>query len=163
MPASLCPLTTNPSPLPPEPLTPHNPTGLAYSFTVPGEPRSAGIARNAVRSALRAHGLDGMDDPALQVVSELVACAIQFAPGEDLYHSLRWRDGTLRLVNWDPHSTHCDPLLTATCMSLRRRQLLLLACVVREHGGTWGIAQAAPATEGTKVWVNLPGDPATSY
>ncbi|MBT2383612.1 hypothetical protein [Streptomyces sp. ISL-11] len=47
--------------------------------------------------------------------------------------------------------------------SLRRRQLLLLACVVREHGGTWGIAQAAPATEGTKVWVNLPGDPAAAY
>ena len=88
--------------------------------------------------------------------------ALHFAPGQDLHHSLRWRDGTLRLVNWDPHSAHGEPVLNAMCTAIRKRQLLLLACVVREGGGTWGIARSAPASEGTKVWVDLPGGPGAS-
>ncbi|UQI48256.1 ATP-binding protein [Streptomyces sp. HU2014] len=136
---------------------------LAYSFTVPGDPRSAAVARHTVRSALYGHDLAVFVDPALQVITELVTCGALFAPGQDLYYSLRWREGILRLVNWDPHSSHSDPVHAAHCTSSRKRLLLLLACVVRECGGTWGITDPTPTTEGTKVWADLPETGAKTY
>lgn len=40
---------------------------------------------------------------------------------------------------------------------------MLLACVVRECDGTWGIDQADTAIEGTRIWANLPYTGAHSY
>ncbi|MBB5117342.1 hypothetical protein AF335_02215 [Streptomyces eurocidicus] len=164
-PLTLCPLIVQDVTLHPEqdPAPPKDPAGLAYSFTVPAEPRSPAVARRTVRAALYAHGLAEFVDPALQAISELVTCGALFAPGQDLYYSLRWRDGVLRLVNWDPHSSHSDPAQAALCTGSRKRLLLLLACVVRECDGTWGISEPAPATEGTRVWANLPEAGAKSY
>ncbi|MEU7167984.1 ATP-binding protein [Streptomyces morookaense] len=154
MPARLCPL-----------FTPHRePSRLAYSFTVPGEPRSAAVARGSVRTALRAHELADIEEPAVQVVSELVACAALFAPDQNLYVSLGWHAETLRIVSWDPHPPgHRDRALGAVCTARRRRQLLLAIGVVRECRGTWGAAKPAPATEGTTVWANLPRTGAAAY
>ncbi|GAA0459014.1 ATP-binding protein [Streptomyces sp. NPDC046215] len=162
MSVSLCPLIT-PDGAYPTPPAPKDPARLAYSFTVPGEPRSAGVARSSVRTALQAHGLGNLVEPATQIMGELVACGGRFAPGQDLYYSLCWRDGILRLVNWDPHHSHSNPDLAATCTSRRKRMLMLVACVVHECGGTWGIADPKPASEGTTVWANLPQAGAVAY
>ncbi|MGI5527978.1 ATP-binding protein [Streptomyces syringium] len=162
MPVSLCPLTVQSVTHHPSP-TAQDPAGLSYSFTVPGEPRSAGIARSNVHTALHAHGLGELEEPALHVASELVACGALFAPGQDLYYSVRWRDGTLRIVNWDPHHSHSAPDLAASCRARRKRQLLLLACIVRECDGSWGITKPAPATEGTRVWADLPHAGTAAY
>ncbi|GAA3047412.1 hypothetical protein FHS39_000564 [Streptomyces olivoverticillatus] len=140
------------------------PAALAYSFTVPGEPRSAAVARDTVRTALYAHGLAALAEPGTLVASELVACAARFAPGEALYLSLSWRDSALRTVLWDPHpARHHDPVATAICAAGRKRLLLLLACVVRECRGKWGVGKPVPADEGTTVWVSLPLGGAVSY
>jgi hypothetical protein len=162
---SLCPLIAPAVTHHPErdPAASRTPSGLAYSFTVPGEPHSSAAARNAVSAALHAHGLAAIEQPALQVITELVTCGALFAPGQDLYYSIRWREGILRLVNWDPHSSHTNPADAATCTAGRKRTLLLLATIVRECAGTWGIAEPTPTTEGTKVWANLPETGARAY
>jgi hypothetical protein len=91
------------------------PPGLACSLTLPGEPRSAGIARTAVGSALRMHALDRYVPPAVQAASELVAVTHRLAPGADLYLSVRHRDDELRLVVWDQHPRHVDPVAVSPC------------------------------------------------
>ncbi|MFF7726148.1 ATP-binding protein [Streptomyces sp. NPDC008001] len=164
-PTPLCPLIT---PTPPNPSTlattqrpaykPRScdPSALSYSFTVPGDPRSATVVRATIRSILRIHALTALEEATLSVAGELVACATRFAPGQDIYHSLRWRDGALRIVNWDAHHAHSDPRQAAHCTACRKRALLLLAAVVHECRGTWGISKAGSATEGTRVWASLP-------
>ncbi|MGW1073414.1 ATP-binding protein [Streptomyces sp. NPDC002537] len=163
MSVGLCPLISQPAPKAERP--PLAPEKLAYSFTLPGGPEAAGIARDNARTSLRAHGLHGIEAPALQIVGELTAAASLFAPGQALYISLGWReDESLRTVVWDPHPrTHADPDATTVCIAHRRRLLLLLACVVRECDGTWGFADPAPASEGTRVWANLPRTGAAAY
>ncbi|WP_235490466.1 ATP-binding protein, partial [Streptomyces roseoverticillatus] len=133
-----------------------DPSALSYSFTVPGDPLSAPIVRATIRTVLRAHGLTAVEEPTLSIAGELVACATRFAPGQDLYHSLRWCDGALRIVNWDAHHAHSDPHQAAHCTACRKRTLLLLAAVVHECRGTWGISKPGPANEGTRVWARLP-------
>lgn len=64
----------DPSPVPPTPET------LSYSLTLPAAPQSPAVARAATRTILRAHGLEGMTDAAVQTVSELAACACRFTP-----------------------------------------------------------------------------------
>ncbi|MEV5505813.1 hypothetical protein [Streptomyces orinoci] len=171
MPVSLCPLANphalhayEPAEHPASTTRTANPTGLAYSFTVPGEPRSAALARAQVRTALRAHGLADAEEAVLQTTGELVACASLFEPGQNLYLSLHWRDRAIRTVLWDPHPSHAhDRAAQTLCTARRKRILLLLACVVRECGGTWGIDRPSPGNEGTKVWANLPHTGAKSY
>ncbi|MGK5733558.1 hypothetical protein, partial [Streptomyces sp. URMC 124] len=131
-------------------------SALAYSFTVPGDPRSATVVRATIRSVLRIHGLDAIEEPVLSVAGELVACGTRFAPGQDIYHSLRWCDGALRIVNWDAHHAHSDARQAAHCTACRKRALLLLAAVVRECRGTWGISKPGSTAEGTRVWASLP-------
>ncbi|WP_367136894.1 MULTISPECIES: ATP-binding protein [Streptomyces] len=162
---TLCPLIT-PTPANPSTLATTqrpaykprscDPSALSYSFTVPGDPLSATVVRTTTRSVLRAHGLTTIEEPALSAAGELVACATKFAPGQDLYHSLRWCDGALRIVNWDAHHAHSDPRDAARCTTYRKRTLLLLAAVIHECGGDWGISKSGPATEGTLVWARLP-------
>ncbi|QLE73758.1 ATP-binding protein [Streptomyces rectiverticillatus] len=162
---TLCPLITpvpsNPSTL----ATTHrpayiprspDPTTLAYSFTVPGDPRSATVVRATIRSVLRTHGLTAIEEAALSVAGELVACGTRFAPGQDLYHSLRWCDGALRIVNWDAHHAHSDTRQAAHCTACRKRTLLLLAAVIHECRGTWGISEPGSTSEGTRVWARIP-------
>ncbi|MEV4502670.1 ATP-binding protein [Streptomyces klenkii] len=133
-----------------------DPSALSYSFTVPGDPLSATVVRATVRTVLRAHGLSVIEEPALSISGELVACGTRFAPGQDLYHSLRWCDGALRIVNWDAHHAHSGSREAAVCAARRKRALLLLAAVVHECGGDWGISKSGPAAEGTRVWARLP-------
>ncbi|WP_372409212.1 ATP-binding protein [Streptomyces luteireticuli] len=165
MPVSLCPLVSPDScDDPPAPVRTADPTSLSYSFTIPGESRSAAVARRNVQASLCAHGLTGIAPPVLQVVGELVACAVMFEPGQNLYLSLNWRDDALRTVLWDPHPSHrSEPAASLLCADRRRRMLLLLACVARECGGDWGIDTPGPGAEGTKVWAVLPYTGAAAY
>ncbi|MFP1629229.1 ATP-binding protein [Streptomyces sp. 5K101] len=127
------------------------------SLTLRGEVRSAGIARTAVTSALRAHALDPFVPPAVQAASEMVAVTARLAPGADLYLSLRHRDDHLRLVVWDQHPRHADPVALSLCEARRRRALWLLGVVVDDWGGGWGLCEATPQPErGCKCWVVLP-------
>ncbi|WP_051835817.1 hypothetical protein [Streptomyces sp. NRRL WC-3549] len=130
-----------------------SPPQPALSLTLPGDPRSASVARAAVAAALRVHGLTGYLWPAVSVAAEMVAVASTFTPGRDLYLSLRHRDERLRLLVWDQHPEHsghpgCDPL--------RRRALWLVAVVVGDWGGEWGVRSARPGQPGVKSWAVLP-------
>ncbi|WP_051338419.1 hypothetical protein [Streptomyces flavidovirens] len=145
----------------PGPYLPRRPdSGLALSLTVPCVPRSAAIVRGAMASALRAHGLDRFGLPALLVATEFVAAATKSAHGEDLYLSLRHRNDALRVVVWDQHPRHVDPDAVILCEDRRRRSLWLLAAVVDDWGGDWGVGEAAVRPEsrhhGTKSWAFLP-------
>ncbi|WP_079277516.1 hypothetical protein [Streptomyces sp. CB03234] len=151
---ALCPVVP-PGPGRRPPSRPH-PEGLAYSLTVPGELRSAAVVRNAVRATLHAHGLDRFLPPAQLAASELVGAAARLTPGEGVYLSLRYRQDALRLVVWDQHPRHRDPVAEALCARRRDRALWLLAAVVDDWGGEWGLCEAAPPHRGTKSWVVLP-------
>ncbi|MCC3771709.1 ATP-binding protein [Streptomyces sp. UNOC14_S4] len=153
-------------PVPKPGLPPLAPQKLAYSFTLPGGPEAAGIARDNARISLDKHGLSNITLPALQVVGELTAAASLFAPDQSLYIHLRWReeDNALRTIVWDPHPrTHANPDATAACVAHRKGQLLLLARTVHECGGTWGLSEPADTSEGTRVWADLPRTGAAAY
>ncbi|MEU1373492.1 ATP-binding protein [Streptomyces triculaminicus] len=167
---SLCPMVTpvvqNPADHLAHTLTPlRAPAQLAYSYAIPGEPHAATVARTSMHNALSVHGLTDLLPPALQATGELVACAALFEPGKMLYLSVGWdeeRPG-IRIVLWDPHVHHADPENSAQCATRRNKMLYLLACVVHECKGRWGVIRPAPAREGTRVWVNLPREGAASY
>jgi len=139
--------------LPSEPPTPET---LAYSLTLPAAPQSPSIARVATRVVLRAHGLQDMTDVAVQVVSELAACACRFTPTAEVYVSLRYRDGALRVNLYDGHPRHARARLSAACDARRRATLRVLACVVRACEGDWGFGDAPEPGGGTRMWAVLP-------
>ncbi|MGW3496974.1 ATP-binding protein [Streptomyces sp. NPDC001020] len=162
MPASAspmaCPLST--TPLPP---TPPQPETLAYSLTLPAAPTSAAIARAAARTVLSLHGLGDMTDAAVHVASELTACACRFTTADDVYISLRYRDGALRVILYDSHPRHTHPRLSAACDARRRADLRVLACVVRACHGDWGFGAAHEPGGGTRMWAVLPRQGAGAY
>ncbi|WP_328905565.1 ATP-binding protein [Streptomyces sp. NBC_00234] len=168
--AALCPVTQEPVPdLDPDPDPdpeqaprpapyPRRRSGgrLALSLTLPGDPRSAAVARGVVTTALRAYGLASYTWPAALLASELVALNATLTPQRDLYLSLRHRDDALRLLVWDQHPDHACPGAAALCAQRRRRGLWLLAAVVDDWGGDWGVCDALPPQRGYKSWVVLP-------
>ncbi|WP_406173052.1 ATP-binding protein [Streptomyces sp. NBC_00996] len=152
-----CLVRTEDRPTPPAPET------LAYSLTLPASCTTPRIARAATRTILRAHGLSDIADAAVQTVSELAACACQFAPTAEVYVSLRYRDGALRVILYDSHPRHTNPRLAAACDTRRRAALRVLACVVRECDGDWGFGEAREPGGGTRMWAVLPRGGARAY
>ncbi|WPO71757.1 ATP-binding protein [Streptomyces sp. KN37] len=110
------------------------PDTLAYSLTLPSALTSPTIARTLTRTVLTAHGLTALVDPATQAVAELTAAACTFSATPEVYLSLRFRDGTLRVIAYDSHPRHTRPRLAAACDARRRAALRLLACVTRARG-----------------------------
>ncbi|MET9772958.1 ATP-binding protein [Streptomyces sp. NPDC006367] len=149
--------------LPAVPPAPPSPETLAYGLTLPASPHSPAVVRAATRTVLRTHGLDGMTDAAVQAVSELTACACAFTPAAEVYVSLRYRDGALRVVLHDTHPRHAHPRLAAACDARRRAGLRVLARVVRACGGDWGFGDAREPGGGTRMWAVLPRTGATGY
>ncbi|MGW0826714.1 ATP-binding protein [Streptomyces sp. NPDC002845] len=160
VPASTCPVFTE---WPDIEAAPPSPETLAYSFTLSAGPVSSRVARAATRSVLAAHGADDMADPAVQVVAELVGCAWRFTPGAEVYLSLRFRDGALRVILYDGHARHTHPRLAAACDARRRAALRVLGCVVRACEGEWGFGAAREPGGGTRMWAVLPMDGARGY
>jgi hypothetical protein len=161
MPASVtsCPVPT-PVDLPPTPPTPET---LAYSLTLPAALHSPAIARTATRTILQAHGLEDVAEAAVQAVSELASCACRFTPAAEVYVSLRYRDGALRVILYDGHPRHTQPRLAAACEARRRAALRVLACVVRACDGDWGFGDAREPCGGTRMWAVLPRKGAGVY
>lgn len=151
------PTLADPAPVPPAPET------LSYSLTLPAAPQSPAVARAATRTILRAHGLAGMTDAAVQTVSELAACACRFTPAAEVYVSLRYRDGALRVILYDAHPRHANPRLAAACDTRRRANLRVLSCVVRACVGEWGFGDAREPGGGTRMWAVLPREGACAY
>ncbi|MGW6738609.1 ATP-binding protein [Streptomyces sp. NPDC055013] len=145
--ASACPASDDVSEA-----APPSPESLAYSLTLPAGPMSSRVARAATRVALYAHGLEDMTDAAVQVVGELAACACRFTPGAEVYVSLRFRDGALRVILYDGHPRHSHPKVVAACDARRRAALRLLGCVVRACEGEWGFGEAREPGGGTRMW-----------
>lgn len=112
---------------------------------------------------LTAHGLSVMVDPATQAVAELTAVACTFTATPEIYLSLRYRDGSLRVTAYDSHPRHTHARLAAACDSRRRAALRLLACVVRACQGDWGFGEAREPGGGTRMWVTLPQGGAAGY
>jgi hypothetical protein len=146
--------------LPPAPPTPET---LAYSLTLPAALRSPAVARTATRTILGVHGLEDVADAAVQAVSELTSCACRFTPAAEVYVSLRYRDGALRVVLYDGHPGHAHPRLAAACEARRRAALRVLACVVKACGGNWGFGDAREPGGGTRMWAVLPRAGARAY
>ncbi|MFE1584997.1 ATP-binding protein [Streptomyces sp. NPDC058737] len=119
-------------------VVPPSPDMLTYSFTLPGGPASPRIARVTTRAVLHGHGLDDMADAVVQVVGELAAYACRFTPRDEVYVSLRYREGALRVVFYDGHRRHEHPRLLAACDARRRAALRVLGCVVRACEGSGG-------------------------
>ncbi|MFD0223658.1 ATP-binding protein [Streptomyces hirsutus] len=157
--AGLCPIAA-PDDKPPAPPAPDT---LAYSLTLPSAPRSPAIVRAATRTVLTAHGLDDVMDAAVQVVGELVACSCRLAPSAEVYVSLRYRNGALRVVLYDAHPRHTHPRLAAACDARRRAALRVLACVVKACAGEWGFGDAREPGGGTRMWAVLPRSGARGY
>ncbi len=130
---------------------------LAYSFTLPAGAASCRVARVATRAVLKVHGLEGLTDAAVQVVSELAACACRFTPGEDMYVSLRYREDALRVILYDGHPRHHHPRVAEACEVRRRAALRVLGCVVRACEGDWGFGEGREPGGGTRMWAVLPG------
>ncbi|OKK11819.1 hypothetical protein [Streptomyces sp. CB02400] len=135
---------------------PSSPDMLTYSLTLPAKPTSSRIARVATRAVLQGHGLEVMADAVVQVVGELIACACRFTPGGEMYVSLRYREGALRVVLYDGHRRHEHPRLVAACDARRRAALRVLGCVVRECDGEWGFGEAREPGGGTRMWAVVP-------
>ncbi|MFE7713256.1 ATP-binding protein [Streptomyces sp. NPDC057486] len=159
--AALCPVATEePAPDPYPYATPYPrrrpERGLALSLTLPGDPRSAAIGRDAITASLHAYALTPYIWPSALVVSELVGVTSTMTPGQELYVSARHRDNALRIVVWDQHPRHCDPDAVTLCEARRRQALWLLAAVVDDWGGEWDVCDAMPPHAGTKSWVALP-------
>ena len=157
--ASACPVSIDVRETPPPP----SPDTLAYSLTLPAGPVSSRIARAATRVALQAHGLEDMTEAAVQVVAELAACACRFTPDAEVYVSLRYRDGALRVILYDGHPRHSHPRLAAICDARRRVALRVLGSVVRVCGGEWGFGDAREPGGGTRMWAVLPRKGAGAY
>ncbi|MEV0737498.1 ATP-binding protein [Streptomyces sp. NPDC050549] len=145
------------------PSEPPAPETLAYSLTLPAAPHTPSIARAATRAVLRAHGLQDVTDAAVQVVSELAACACRFTPTAEVYVSLRYRDGALRVNLYDGHPRHTHARLSAACDARRQATLRVLACVVRACAGDWGFGDAREPGGGTRMWAVLPRAGARGY
>lgn len=145
-----------------DPFLPACPESLSYSLTLPAAPRSPGIARAVTRTVLRAHGLVEVTDAAVQVVSELAACACRFSSAE-VYVSLRYRQDALRVTFYDSHARHTNVRLHAACDLHRRVSLRVLDRVVRDCRGEWGIGGGREAGVGTRMWAVLPRAGASAY
>ncbi|MFJ3925427.1 ATP-binding protein [Streptomyces sp. NPDC090022] len=144
---------------PPTSPTPPSPYTLSYSLTLPGQPYSAGVARDAVRTVLRTHHLTPLIPLTQQVTAELMAAGWHHSPGEDLYLSLRYRDDSLRVIVYDSHTPHTQPRLAALCEARRRSHLRVLAALVKDCRGDWGFGPAREPGGGTRSWARLPTSP----
>ncbi|WP_255951223.1 ATP-binding protein [Streptomyces odontomachi] len=144
----------------------HEPPGaesLSYSFTLPAGPHNARIARQVARNVLAAHGLEELHDAAVQVVSELAACAWRFTPTPEVYVCLRYRGEALRVIVYDGHPRHTNPRLAATCDGQRKASLRLAAAVVKACQGEWGFGDAREPGGGTRMWAVLPHVPTVAF
>ncbi|MEK8144704.1 hypothetical protein NKH18_32860 [Streptomyces sp. M10(2022)] len=109
-----------------------------------------------VDAALRAHGLGGAYLwPAVLVAAELVAVTATLTPVATSTSPAppERRPTPPRL---GPAPQHALPATAARCEHRRRRALWLLAAVVDDWGGDWGISDAQPPHQGTKSWATLP-------
>ncbi|MFG2294890.1 ATP-binding protein [Streptomyces sp. NPDC048603] len=150
-----CPLARDSADTP----QPASPDLLTCSVTLPAGPRAAAVARQTVRAALHAYALAPLEPTAVQAASELVGSAWRMDPEGELYLSVRFRDGSLRLIAYDGHTEHTHPRLAAHCEARRRATLRVLAAVVRDHGGDWGFGPSREPGGGTRTWVSLPHRP----
>ncbi|WP_327353744.1 ATP-binding protein [Streptomyces sp. NBC_01304] len=144
-------------------INPPAPDELTYSLTLPTGPATPAIARAATRRILAEHGLQSLTDAAVQTVGELTATACQFTPTSEVYVSLRYREGALRVILYDGHPRHANPRLAAQCDARRRASLRLLACVVRTCKGEWGFGDAREPSGGTRMWAVLPHASTATY
>ncbi|MET7315475.1 ATP-binding protein [Streptomyces thermoviolaceus] len=154
-----CPPVT-PVDVPPAPPTPDT---LAYSLTLPAALRTPAIVRATLRTVLPAHGLDDISAAAVQVASDLAACACRVTTAPEIYFRLRFRDEALRLVLYDAHPRHTHTRIADACDARRRSMLRLAACVVRACGGDWGFGAAREPGGGTRTWAVLPRAGAQAY
>ncbi|MCX5526602.1 ATP-binding protein [Streptomyces bobili] len=155
---STCPISTDLTEAPPP-----SPETLTYSFTLPAEAVSSRVARATTRVVLQTHGLEDMTDAAVQVVSELTACACRFAADASVYVSLRYREEELQVILYDGHRRHTHPRLAAACDERREDALRVLGCVVEGCGGEWGFGEAREPGGGTRMWAVLPWQGAREF
>ncbi|MET8980617.1 ATP-binding protein [Streptomyces sp. NPDC004539] len=139
------------------------PTDLRYSFTLPADLQTPGVARHATRAILNVHSLTPMADAAVQTVSELTTCACRFTPGNEIYLSLRYRHDALYITLFDDHPQHTNRHLKSACEDHRCTSLDLLDRVIGACDGNWGIGPSSTFNGGTKMWALLPREGAEGY
>ncbi|MEU6995902.1 ATP-binding protein [Streptomyces sp. NPDC046465] len=127
------------------------PSPWAYSLTVPNDPRSVTVSRQALRLILRAHGLPHLADAAELLATELVANAVQHTAGPASLR-LYCAGATLRIAVWDTDPTPPCPG-PASVSDEAGRGLGL----VRECSDGWGWCAPGPTRgpQGKFVWCEL--------
>nr|WP_236071824.1 ATP-binding protein [Streptomyces polyasparticus] len=139
------------------------PDGLTYSLTLPAALSTPAVARAATRHILAAHHLPDLADAAVQAVGELTAAACQLTPAPQIYVSLRYRAGALRVIVYDGEPRPTNPRLAAASDTRRRAALRLLARVVKACAGTWGCDESPEPGGGTRTWAVLPHAATATY
>ncbi|MEV7872128.1 ATP-binding protein [Streptomyces sp. NPDC088124] len=133
-----------------------SPGSLAYSLTLPAGLAGPAVAWEVAELVLDVHEMEGLIDPALVVVRELVAYACRFSgDGADVHLALRQRADTLHISVYDTHAVHPLPRLAALCEERRRAALPRTPDVVAAYRGTWGFHAAQCPRAGTWTWATL--------
>jgi anti-sigma regulatory factor (Ser/Thr protein kinase) len=118
-------------------------------LTYPSEPRSCGLARNAVLNFCRAQGLTDLTEDAVLLTSELVGNAVEHA-GTPITLTAESRSGQLRVWVTDDNALRAirgkaEPEL----LDERGRGLLVVDAIAAE----WGTTRQGT---GKSVWFRLP-------
>ena len=145
--AALCPARA-PRPAP----------GLVLSLTLPGDPRSAAVGRHAVAASLPRYGLHSYAWPVTLAVTELIAVNAALTPAvSSISPSVTVTTSSASSCGTSTPATPTR-IPSTLCEARRRRALWLLAAVVDDWGGEWGVTEGPPPHRGTKSWALLRGD-----
>lgn len=124
-------------------------TAVEISLVFLPEPRSCGLARNAVRDFCRAQGMADLSDDAVLLTSELVGNAVEHA-GTPITLTAQSHAGQLNVQVTDDNAgrafrTKAEPGLLGD----RGRGLLVVDAIA----GEWGTSRHGT---GKSVWFRLP-------
>ncbi|MEU3656865.1 ATP-binding protein [Streptomyces sp. NPDC032161] len=127
-----------------------------YTLQLPRDPRAPGVARSALRTTLRVHGMSELTEIAELLASELVTNAYVHSSGEC---SLRLRDAgrnRVRLSVWDtnPHVPAPFRWSAESPEELAERgRGLYLVTVYAESWGAYPMTTGLPGQGGKLLWV----------
>ncbi|MFF8399834.1 ATP-binding protein [Streptomyces sp. NPDC016172] len=98
-----------------------------------------GAMRRIARAFLAYHRLDAMEFVVSLIVSELVTNAIVHSRGTKVDFTMTFRDGELHIAVRNDGMSVCTPDRAASDDAEHGRGLQLVASMVHELGGTWGV------------------------
>ncbi|MFE5652059.1 ATP-binding protein [Streptomyces cyaneofuscatus] len=112
----------------------------------PEDGRQVGAIRHQAREHLSAHGLSGLADQTVLILSELVTNAIVHSGGQKVTVALSLRAGFLRIVVRDGVPSFRTPCRPSGDDDENGRGLALVEVITSEGDGAWGVMDGGSAT-----------------